>query len=303
MIFTVPPEGMSVSSDMVRMSRTLVPFTIKAPTPDDLPSFAQPTASKDQGEAGKPHVGPAGKQGNPNAKGAGAYAIKKNGEPPHLGKADAEAQARNAGFLGVLNQTAGARFSSIFGYGSAAGDAEQDIVGNLVAANFGDGYGAGGWSVAGTGNGGGGTGLRTIGIGNYNTLGGRGYGHGPGIGGLAPKKHVKIGGVYSGVVSSSGSLDKEIIRRIVRLHMNEVKYCYDQELVRSKGLEGRISLQFMISGTGQVINSFVQSTTMNNVRVESCVAGAVKRWSFPKPNNAGIAIVSYPFNFVAGTES
>jgi TonB family protein len=299
MIFAIPPEGVSVSSDLVDMSRTHIPFTIKAPTPDAIPEILKPTADKSQGEAGKPHAGPSGKMGNPNAQGAGAYAIKKNGEPPHLGKAEAAAQARNAGLLGVLNQTAGARFSSIFGYGIAAGDAEKDVLGNLTAANIGDGYGAGGWNVTGTGNGGGGTGLGTIGIGNYNTLG-RGYGHGPTIGGLARKQHTKIRDVIPGVVTTKGSLDKEIIRRIVRVHMNEVKYCYDQELVRNKGLEGRVSVRFVISGAGQVISSLVQSTTMNNLRVESCVLNAVKRWSFPKPDNAGIAIVSYPFNFVAG---
>ena len=70
--------------------------------------------------------------------------------------------------------------------------------------------------------------------------------------------------------------------------------------MRKAGLEGRVSVQFVISTTGQVISSFVQSTTMNNARVESCVAGAVRRWDFPKPAGGGIAIVSYPFNFVAG---
>lgn len=50
----------------------------------------------------------------------------------------------------------------------------------------------------------------------------------------------------------------------------------------------------------EVRATFVQSTTMNNVRVESCVVGAVKRWPFPKPTGGGIAIVSYPFNFVSG---
>jgi TonB family protein len=66
-------------------------------------------------------------------------------------------------------------------------------------------------------------------------------------------------------------------------------------------LGGRISVQFIIAATGQVINSFIQSTTMGNVRVEKCVVDAVKRWEFPKPTGGGIAIVSYPFNFVAGS--
>ena len=78
------------------------------------------------------------------------------------------------------------------------------------------------------------------------------------------------------------------------------KYCYDQELTRKAGLAGRISVQFVISPVGQVISSVMQSTTMNELRVEKCVVDAVKRWEFPKPTGGGIAIVSYPFSFAAG---
>jgi hypothetical protein len=42
---------------------------------------------------------------------------------------------------------------------------------------------------------------------------------------------------------------------------------------------------------------------MNNLHVEKCVVDAVKRWEFPKPTGGGIAIVSYPFNFMAGSGS
>jgi TonB family protein len=80
-----------------------------------------------------------------------------------------------------------------------------------------------------------------------------------------------------------------------------VKYCYDKELVRKTGLEGRVSVQFIIAANGQVINSFMNSTTMNNVNVEKCVIDAVKRWQFPSPAGGGIVIVSYPFNFTAGS--
>ena len=47
----------------------------------------------------------------------------------------------------------------------------------------------------------------------------------------------------------------------------------------------------------------MQSSTLDNLRVEKCVTDAVKRWPFPKPREGGIAIVSYPFNFVAGNGS
>jgi hypothetical protein len=301
MIFAIPPEGTSVSTNFEGMTRVFVPFDLMAKQLPEVADFLAKQPKAGQGEAGKAHVGKSGKMGDPNSKkAAGRYAIKGDGKDMHLGKEQAAERIRTTGFLAVLGKAAGSQFTSIFGRDTAVGDAQEDIMGNLLAADFGNGYGVRGLGLTGTGYYGGGAGLATIGIGNYNTLGG-GYGHDRAVGGLGRKVQHKIAGVTIGKVTTRGALDKEIIRRIVRAHMNEVKYCYDQELVRNKDLAGRVSVQFVISGIGQVISSFVQSTTMNNVRVESCVVGAIKRWSFPKPEGGGIAIVSYPFNFVSGS--
>ena len=92
-----------------------------------------------------------------------------------------------------------------------------------------------------------------------------------------------------------GSLDKEIIRRIIRRHMNEVKFCYEQELMKKPDLYGRVMIQFTIAASGPVVASVVQNSTMSNPSVEQCIAQAVRRWEFPKPQGGGIVIVSYPF--------
>lgn len=302
MMFAVPPEDVSISHDYAGMTKAFIPFTLNGQETPEVPEFLtkRPDKEKGLGEAGKAHAGESGKMGDKNSKKpTGQHAIAGDGKDRHLGKDQAATRIRETGIVGLLNK-AGSPFASIFGRGSAVGDARDDVMGQLLAANVDNGYGLGGLGLTGSGAYGGGQGLATIGIGRYDTLGG-GYGHDRGIGGLERKKEHKLTGVIPGQVTTKGFLDKEIIRRVVRLHMNEVKYCYDQQLVKTPGLGGRISVQFIISGTGQVINSFVQSTTMNNVGVESCVVGAVKRWPFPKPNNAGIAIVSYPFNFVAGS--
>ena len=86
----------------------------------------------------------------------------------------------------------------------------------------------------------------------------------------------------------------------IRQHLNEVKDCYEMELSRKPSLQGRVTVQFTIVTTGQVITAVVQSSTLGNTRVENCVVNAVRRWAFLKPNDGGIAIVSYPFNFTAG---
>jgi hypothetical protein len=302
MIFAIPPEGATLTTSFAGMTPAYVPFDINAHEQPELPEFlTKPTEqSTNQGNAGKPHPGAPGKMGDKTSKKpSGQFAIKGDGTDMHLGKDAAAARIRDSGLIGVLNR-AGSPFASILGRDSAAGDAKDDIMGQLLAANLDNCWGPGGLGPSGTGAGGGGQGLPTLGIGQYNTVGG-GYARDRGIpGGLGRKPEHKLGGVIPGQVTTKGFLDREIVRRVVRLHMNEVKYCYEQQLVTKPGLGGRISLQFVISGTGQVISSFVQSTTMNDARVERCVVEAVKRWTFPRPNQAGIAIVSYPFNFVGG---
>ena len=92
------------------------------------------------------------------------------------------------------------------------------------------------------------------------------------------------GKTIPGTASARGSLDKEIIRGVVRLHMGEVKECYERELPGNPGLSGRAEVQFTIAATGQVVASVLQSSTLGNARVENCVVQAVRGWEFPKPH-------------------
>ncbi|MEM6989074.1 MAG: AgmX/PglI C-terminal domain-containing protein [Myxococcota bacterium] len=97
-----------------------------------------------------------------------------------------------------------------------------------------------------------------------------------------------------------GALDKDIIRRIVRAHINEVRYCYNQGLVRKPDLEGRVTIKFTISPTGDVDKSDVNKTTVEDKNVGRCIAKAVKRWQFPEPDGGGVVVVSYPFVLAPG---
>ena len=159
----------------------------------------------------------------------------------------------------------------------------------------------------GTGRGGGGLGEGTIGYGPLGTIGKcrncrpGDVGYGTGVGTLHKRKAGRTP-PPRGRVIVKGSLDKSIIRRVIRRHINEVKYCYQNELQSSPDLYGRVVINFSIMGNGQVAASRVERSTMKNDRVESCVTRAVRRWLFPKPMNGGVVVVSYPFVFhSAGT--
>ena len=101
--------------------------------------------------------------------------------------------------------------------------------------------------------------------------------------------------ILTGIASVRGSLDKEIIRRTVRRHLNEVRYCYDNALAAHPALSGRLVVQFTIAPTGRVLAALLSSSTLGNAAVESCVVAAVRRWEFPEPQGGGLASVTYPF--------
>ena len=174
-------------------------------------------------------------------------------------------------------------------------DAAEIVIGNLQGANIAAAYGTG-LGLVGTGAYGGGTGDPTLGVGTLGTLGkfgpGDGSGEGPGRGygvgvGKLRTRQATVPQIIPGVVTSQGALDKEIIRRIVRRHVNEVKYCYDQALVRQPKLDGRLVVKFTIAGTGQVLASVVQSSTLGVASLEFCVVNASGAGSSRRPNRAG----------------
>jgi TonB family protein len=166
-------------------------------------------------------------------------------------------------------------------------------------SSVGDASGLGGLGLKGTGRGGGGTGEGKIGLGSLGTIGrgvggGSGAGYGRGVGRLRGRRG-RAPRIIAGRAEVRGSLDREIIRRIIRRHINEVKYCYQRELARSPNLTGRVTIRFVIAASGQVVQSSVASSTLGNASVERCISSAVRRWLFPKPRGGGVVIVSYPF--------
>lgn len=295
-----PPEPAAISDgaltvrDAVRISAIAIPKV-----EPQLP----PTLEHKRGDVGQAHEGKPGAMGGEKpSKARGRWRLTGRAAEPRMSKERSADLARNAGVLGFLNNQHSA-FASILSRDMAVGSDRETVLSGLVGTDLGAAMGVNGLGPTGTGAGGGGTGQATLGVGNLARLGhlGRGIkGDGSDYGRFAGQlKPRRPGGLHiiPGIVTTRGNLDKEIVRRIIRAHMNEVKFCYEQELSRKADLAGRISVQFSISPMGQVIASAMQSTTMGNPRVESCVVNAVKRWAFPKPQGGGLVMVLYPFSF------
>lgn len=182
---------------------------------------------------------------------------------------------------------------------------DEDVWGGLTGSEVGEAYGVGGLGLVGTGRGGGGTGEGTIGLGNTGLIGkggggGTGSGYGRGAGAGLGGRSKRVPRVRQGKAEVSGGLDKDIVRRIVRSHINEVRHCYNQGLSRAPGLSGRVSLSFSVTPSGTVSSAVVQESTLSDNAVGACMSKAVKRWKFPKPQGGAAVSVTYPFTLSAG---
>lgn len=103
-----------------------------------------------------------------------------------------------------------------------------------------------------------------------------------------------------GVAKVVGGLDRDIMRRIVRAHLDEVRSCYDEGLLRDPKLEGRIEVRFEVLSSGAVATSRVIDNTVADPQVGVCVTAAVRRWKFPRPSDGERVVITYPFMFSPG---
>jgi TonB family protein len=300
LLMMTPADPHALAFDVFSTEHGMVKFEIKPPVVPVLPEIV-PGTGQTQPASGQAAKGPSGAAGSEAARERNRrLAIKGSSQEMRVAQAPQPIDARNAGVLGILQRSEVAR--SIFERTSALGPDAEDVLGNLIAAPIGLAYGPGGLGGLGTGRGGVGTGEGTIGI---AVLGGGGPGIGPGgigwraarVAGTLGTRHPTIPNIIIAEGHVRGNLDREIIRRIIRRHINEVRFCYEQQLAMHHDLAGRMVVQFNIAPTGQVLSSVLQSSTLGNVRVEACALQAVRRWEFPKPEGGGLVNVSYPFVF------
>ncbi len=244
------------------------------------------------GEAAERHKGDEGKMGKKDAP-----IVKQNRSAPKAIDINAKDLVKNSGLLKTLGTGGGGGLSTIFGQGGLGGDL-KGAVGNIVGSKVGDSGGFGGLGLRGAGSGGGGMG-NTIGIGGIGTRGRGGgiTGYGTGVGNLDPKRKADVG-ITDTEASVQGSLDRELIRRVIRANIGQIRYCYESELQAKPGLAGKVAVRFIISPSGDVAQAQVaEGSTLNEARLSECIRVRVRSWKFPSPKGGGNVIVTYPFLF------
>ncbi|MBP6218886.1 MAG: TonB family protein [Oligoflexales bacterium] len=169
-------------------------------------------------------------------------------------------------------------------------------------------------SSSGGGGGGSGSAAKTFGLGGISaghSLGISGalgaasqFGQGPGLlaGGKlgqsfdGAREGAEVG-VAAGDPMISGSLSEGEILGSIRVHLNEVRFCYEGLLQRKPGANGKVKMRFVINSTGRVSSVNTESSTIQDNEMKNCLAGAIRKWQFPAPRGGGEVTVNYPFTF------
>lgn len=305
----VPPDAAGFHMDSMDGGNRFMKIMLTAPEANLLEEKKPPVPEQETRATGEAHAGASGQMGERTAP-------KTNNHAGHKGPRDnvnielmretLKETASTAGILSILS--ASKMPTSPFGSDRPLGVDPETFLGALIGDQYGVNFGFGGLGPKGTGRGGGGNGTGGVGVGSLKTIGRWGGG-----GTCADEScpawntgHGKLGGrvgkgpgLTSGPVTVSGSLSKETIRRIVRRHLNEVRFCYEQGLQKRPDLSGQVAVRFVIGAAGQVQSFLVASSTIGDAAVEMCISKVVGRMSFPVPENNGIVIVTYPFSLTS----
>ena len=275
--------------DLVQVPERMVE-AIYMPQPEPPPEKRVVTGNNPDAGEGKRAKGEEGKVGKEEYRLKHARGTRVAQSKAQLDKTMAE----SSGLLADLQRMESN--NNMFGDGGLS-VGRSAFVGGVLGSQYGNQYGSGGLYSRGAGIGGGGDGEGLGGLGTRDRggRGGSGYGHDGGyVGDHIGRVPAQVG-MEAPILM--GALDKSQIDRVIKQHLSQIRYCYQKELNRAPDLEGKVVMKFVIATDGSVSRADVQSTSLNNPVVESCLSDRFMRFQFPRPTGGGIVIVTYPFVF------
>lgn len=271
-------------------------FAQLALTPDQqIPEPLTESGAAEVAEASAKHAGDEGKAGSPTEQVTHKKLAIKGNEVDDLQikKARDIEIAHSAGIAAEL------QVSSLWGNShSSVGADALHALGELDGAEVGNSKGFGGLGLSDAGRGGGGVREGSIGLSDLATDGikkGRRAGRDTADLG-EPDGKIPAEVTWKDPILDGG-LDREIIQRVVRQNRAGIKACYEQELQKSPGLSGEVTMAFTIGPRGDVLSVSRANSTLNHTGVEQCVMQRIRRWVFPEPKGGSIVKVRYPFRF------
>jgi outer membrane biosynthesis protein TonB len=89
-------------------------------------------------------------------------------------------------------------------------------------------------------------------------------------------------------------MSREMVKRVIDQHLEEVTYCYETALMSNPSIHGRIVFEWKILMNGRVGEIRIVASNVNSHEIHNCIKSAIKSWQFPRPKGAEV-VVSYPF--------
>jgi len=286
---TVPPPTRSGGeAELIRPRPLIVRAAPQKPNHAPVLDAQKQPQARDPGKAVARHMGQEGEAGSKTAPRRNTRAERKM---------DDRTLIAQTGLLKALGGGNGK--SDVFGVALEKGT--RDAMGHLTGPRVADARGDGGMglkSLGGHGGGGDGSGLGLARIGT-NGIGGGLANYGDGKGGLRGKENGDIG-LGPGKPEVTGSIDPELIRKVVHEHRAQIRTCYETQLTNKPSLAGKLVSAWTIDQGGTVTEAHTQESTLRDPSVEACVAAKIKTWRFPIPKGGGEVFVTYPFIFTPG---
>ncbi len=283
-------EGINVIPDRFA-DLILVPERPPEPEPDDNSNQPAPTAEAPQEKPSK------GQDAEPKGaeKPAGETAAEKAAAVADSTARMAEeaASAAEALLLGALSAEGGGALADVLAGGAVTGNAEDVLA---QAAGVGVATDSSGGTLR--TRAGGGTGDRTSGLGGLAAS--AGAGKTVGEGGAITEKAVKgrlNAGKDADMEGGSGDFDSKLVVAQFKARMRAIQICYEQQLRRNPGLQGKVTVQFTIEQSGSVSKATATENSTNDPAVAACVTDTVKRFRFNPGPEGGSVTFSYPIVF------
>jgi outer membrane biosynthesis protein TonB len=107
------------------------------------------------------------------------------------------------------------------------------------------------------------------------------------------QKVIRLGGQQS----ADGELPPEVIKKVLADKSGALKACYQKELQSNPDLAGSIKVKFMIGPNGAVVGVKIESSTIDNSKVEECITAIIKSLRFSQAKGGGNTTVNKTFTF------
>lgn len=92
-------------------------------------------------------------------------------------------------------------------------------------------------------------------------------------------------------------LPPEVVRRIVRMRIGQLRACYELGLRTDPKLAGNLNVEFSIDKDGNVASAKIASGTLADEPVRTCILGRFRAMAFPQPEGGASVSVKYPLDF------